>query len=260
MFQEKHCIFAMLLFANLHFSACSRSQASPQACTHKIKQAAHMKNANSWASMQQASSRGSVRKLQLDAKMRLGAKIQFRHKSSLPNDGLLRWSVAEYLPEKFRQGVLGQGREATDRAYGYLSLGRMLSADDELFDSVWPENDLWLLNQLRISPLRVADEDVADIIIVPAILAIHDIPAQVRLDLLHIPASHLDITRPPSALLKMWVCRKGKLSLPLGSAASPSLHCRQPSSHVSCPCEKHCILGVSMRACCVKLRGQPTKF
>lgn len=92
----------------------------------------------------------------------------------------LSWSVAEYLPEKYFQGVLGGGRGATDRAYGYQSMGPLLSTEDEMWDSIWPEVDLWLLNQLRISPLRVQNEEAADVVIVPAIFAINNMTVQVR--------------------------------------------------------------------------------
>ena len=77
------------------------------------------------------------------------------------------------------EGVLGQGKEATDRAYGLQSLGGLLSAERELWDSNWAETDLWILNQLRISKLRVQDEDAADIVIVPAIFAVNDMTLQV---------------------------------------------------------------------------------
>lgn len=96
-----------------------------------------------------------------------------------PLDQRLTWSVAEYIPQEFVQGVLQGGKDDTDRAYGYRSLGGMVSAVEEQWDSHWPDIDLWLLNQLRISPLRVQSEEDADIVIVPAILAIHDIETQV---------------------------------------------------------------------------------
>ena len=91
----------------------------------------------------------------------------------------LTWYIAEDLPEKYAPGVTGAGKESRDRAYGYQSLGRLISAEDQHWDSSWTEVDLWLLNQLRISPLRVEDESAADIVIVPAIFEIHGIAIQV---------------------------------------------------------------------------------
>ena len=76
--------------------------------------------------------------------------------------GQVKISLA-VIPEEFTKGSL-------ENLLGFASLGKTIDIDNSFWESQWHEVDKWWINQLTISPLRVSDDDQADIIFVPATL------------------------------------------------------------------------------------------
>lgn len=81
-------------------------------------------------------------------------------------------------PARFKQGADGAASTAA-QASGYRSLGDPVSVQHELWSSRWFNQDLWFSDQWRTSNLRTYDAAKADVVLVPASLAIRDVESQV---------------------------------------------------------------------------------